>query len=136
MLRGIVVIKKRAKLLFSSLTVCALALCILLSLMSETALAGTADSQAGSIVNVVVSSTGCTPSSASRPAGHITLRVTNQTGEADLAVQLYGGKGELIREAYIRQGTTEWSETFDLPVGSYTLKAGHNSEWTCQITIQ
>jgi hypothetical protein len=104
--------------------------------MSDVVLAGATDSQAGSTVNVIVSSTGCIPPSATKPAGQITLKGTNQTGEAELAVQLYGGKGELIREAYIRQGATEWSETFDLPVGSYSVIAGHKPEWTFQFTVQ
>src|SRR2546423_5673973 len=58
-------------------------------------------------VNIAVSSTGCNPSSATQTAGQITLKVTNQTGQAELAVQLYGSHGELIREVNIRQGATE-----------------------------
>jgi hypothetical protein len=136
MLRGIAVLKDRTKLLFKGMTVCALALCLSLWIMSGAALARTTDSQTGSVVNVVVSPTGCTPSSATKSSGQITLKVTNQTGEAELAVQFYGSKGELIREAYIQQGATEWSETFELPAGTYTVVAGRKPEWTCQITIQ
>ncbi|HEX8174151.1 MAG TPA: hypothetical protein VF543_03420 [Pyrinomonadaceae bacterium] len=133
MLKGITVLQKR---IFICGIVCALTLCGSLWLISDVALAMTTNSQAGNALNIVVSSTGCTPSSATKSPGQITLKVTNQTGEAGLAVQLYGSKGELIREAYIQQGATEWSETFDLLSGSYTLKAGHNPDWTCQITIQ
>jgi hypothetical protein len=136
MLREIAVIKKHAKLLFIGRAFCALSLCTLLWLINSTVLAQPTDSQVGNEVSVVVSSTGCTPSSATKPAGQITLKVINQTGEEELAVQFYGGKGELIREAYIKQGMTEWSETFDLPVGSYKFIAGRKPEWTLQLTVQ
>jgi hypothetical protein len=92
--------------------------------------------QSGSSVNVVVSTSGCSPSGTTQAAGQITLRVTNQTGQAELSVQLYGSHGELIREVNMTQGTTEWSETFELKAGNYTLIAGHNPQWVCHITIQ
>jgi hypothetical protein len=92
--------------------------------------------QSGSPVNIVISSNGCSPSTATQPAGRITFHVTNQTEQAELSIQLYGSRGELIREVNLAQGTTEWSETFDLAAGSYTIVAGHKSEWLCRITVQ
>lgn len=130
------VIQKRAEILLSNGTGFTLAVCMSLWLMSAGVLARTIESQAGNTVDVVVSSTGCTPSSATKPIGPVTLKVTNQTGEAELSVQLYGSRGELIREAYIRQGATEWSETFNLPAGSYRLIAGHKPEWVFHLTVQ
>lgn len=132
-------LRQRRKVIFG------IALCISLWLMSgvvlvlphqSPALAAGANLQAGGTVNVVVSSTGCSLSSATQSAGQITLRVANQTGQPELTVQLYGGRGELIREVSIAQGTTEWSETFELAAGNYTLIAGRRQDWVCRITVQ
>lgn len=96
----------------------------------------TARWQEGSELSVIVSSAGCSPSSATKPAGLITLKVVNQTGEPDLLIQLYDSRNVLLREANMGQGVAEWSETFDLKAGSYTLKAGNNQAWTVQLTVQ
>lgn len=144
MLRGITVAKKLMKVLLHSKAIRGLAMCAALWLMSGSVLALVHQNpvpsrgayvQVGGTVNVVVSSTGCSPSSSTQAAGQITLHVTNQTG-AELAVQLYGSHGELIREVNISQGATQWSETFDLAAGNYTLIADHNPEWIFHLTVQ
>lgn len=132
MLRGMSVLQKRA-ILFNGIAACLLVLSVSLWLMNSVTQTVSASSQ--SVMTVVVSSSGYTPSSATQPPGQITLRVTNQTGESELSVQLYGSRGELVREVNIT-GATEWSETFELAAGSYTLIAGHKTEWVCHITVQ
>ena len=96
----------------------------------------TAPMQTASEAAVTVTATGVNPSSGSQSAGPITLRVVNQTGEAELAVQFYDSKGLLLREVSITQGQTEWSETFELEAGTYTLVAGHKPEWKYSLTVQ
>jgi hypothetical protein len=88
------------------------------------------------VVAVTVTPTGVSPSSGSQSAGPITLRVVNQTGEAELSVQFYDGKGLLLREVTISQGQTEWSETFELEAGNYTLIADRKPEWKYSLTVQ
>lgn len=144
MLKGMTISKKPATLLLTTgmrwLTLCVAILltsCSVFALFSQPPMANTAvNLQSGGTVNVTVSSTGCSPSSATQAAGQVTLKVVNQTGKAELAVQLYDSNGVLLREAYITQGATEWSETFNLPAGNYTLLAGHNQDWTCHLTVQ
>lgn len=85
---------------------------------------------------MAVSSSGCTPSNATRATGQVSLKVLNQTGEADLTVQLYDGRGVLLRDVSFTQGQTEWSETFDLPAGNYTLKVVDHPQCTFSLTVQ
>lgn len=144
MLRRITGSRKLAALLLHNNIIHGLTLCVSLWLMSGSVFAliypppapgKAAHSPTITDVIVTVSSTGCNPSSVTHTAGQITLRVANQTEKAELAVQLYASKGELLREVNIN-GATEWSETFDLQAGSYTLIADHNSDWVFHLTVQ
>jgi hypothetical protein len=92
--------------------------------------------QAGAEIAITVTSTGMNSTSGSQSSGPVTLRVVNQTGEEELSVQFYDGKGLLLREIMIRQGQTEWSETFNLEAGDYTLIAGRRPEWKYTLTVQ
>lgn len=145
MRKKVAVKSEPVKLLFNKRARCAMALFLSFWLMGGLVAASARQrlmpitpvyAQAGGTVTVTVSSTGCSPSSATHAAGQITLKVVNQTGRAELSVQLFGSQGELIREVTIKEGTAEWSETLELKAGSYTLIAGNRPEWRCALTVQ
>jgi hypothetical protein len=144
MFRGMKGLKTEVRLLLNSSMISRLIICATLFCLSFPALALTnpksnvdaALIQAGAEVAVTVTSTGVNPTSGSEAAGPVTLRVVNQTGEAELSLQLYDGKGVLLRDITITQGQTEWSETFELEAGNYTLIAGRKAEWKYSLTVQ
>jgi hypothetical protein len=90
---------------------------------------------------VVASASSCTPSSVTKPAGHIKLKVVNQTGSAAFTVQLYSEqenlseRDRLLREVTI-QGAAEWVEVFEFPTGNYKLVVNRNQALTAHIIVQ
>jgi hypothetical protein len=128
-------LRQRVRLLLAGM-VCALTLGIPVWTANVRAIAENTSAPEASVVYAVVSQNGFSPSSITEEAGQITLKVGNRTGQAGLAMQLYDGQGNLLKEGAFPQGSVEWSETFNLAAGSYRLVAGHNPDRVCQITVQ
>ena len=121
-----------------------LALCCALLWLSSSVVAGLHSqsapdmwvaAQAGSEVSIVASASGCTPSSVTNPAGHIKLKVVNQTGSASLTVQLYNEQEKLLKEVTV-QGAGEWVEVLEFPAGNYKLVVNRNQALIAHITVQ
>lgn len=97
--------------------------------------------QTGSEVTIVASASGCTPSSMTQSAGHIRLRVINQTGSASLTIQLYNEKENLpekerlLKEVTV-QGASEWAEVLEFPAGNYKLVVNRSQALTAHLTVQ
>lgn len=78
--------------------------------------------------------TGFEPAQINRPVGPFLLLVNNYGKLEEAVLLLDKNDGSVVRKVSLLRETRIWSETIDLPPGSYTLReASHN--WVCHIVI-
>ncbi|HEX7178041.1 MAG TPA: hypothetical protein VF240_22480 [Pyrinomonadaceae bacterium] len=87
-------------------------------------------------VRTVLTPTGFEPPEATRTAGRIRLRVTNQSGAGELTLRLTLVDGGLVGEARVPSGAAEWVGEFELSAGKYVLTEASNPAWLFYVIVQ
>jgi len=87
-------------------------------------------------ISVTLRSNGFDPSELRIPASRFLLSLDNRSGVTELVLRLAKADGTQLRELRIPGGGGDWSEMFELPVGSYTLSEASHSSWVCHLIVQ
>jgi len=86
-------------------------------------------------VSLILSSDGFNPVEVRPPAHRFLLSIDNRSGVSDLVFRLNRADGTLVRELHVSGGAGDWSETFDLSAGTYTLSEANHSTWVSTIIV-
>lgn len=87
-------------------------------------------------VSLILSSSGFNPAEVRPQAGRFLLSIDNRSGVSDLVLRLNRADGSQVRELRISGAGGDWSETFDLSPGTYSLSEANHSSWLCTIIVQ
>jgi hypothetical protein len=98
--------------------------------------AGATASQDVETVSVVLGPEGFAPQSIERATGAFRLTVENQSGVAELNLQLKRNGGGQEGQWTVTPGAQSWSEVLDLSTGVYVLTEANNPAWLYEIRVQ
>lgn len=87
-------------------------------------------------VSVTLSSNGFNPEEVRPPSQRFLLSIDNRSGLSDLVLKLKRADGSQMRELHVSGAGGDWSESFDLSPGTYTLSEANHSTWLCTIIVQ
>jgi hypothetical protein len=95
----------------------------------------TAAQAAADAVMTTLSPEGFTPGQVSHAAGRFNLRVRNRSGQPEVTLRLSKAGGEKVTEVKLTDKVREWTGSFELAAGTYTLSEAGHPDWTCRIEV-
>ncbi|MCU1268640.1 MAG: hypothetical protein JWM21_4958 [Acidobacteria bacterium] len=84
---------------------------------------------------IVLNWTGFEPREISRSAGPFLLLISNYS-HLPVATLVLEREGKAIRSILLAENKRHWSDTVDLPSGTYILREATHSNWYCKINLK
>jgi hypothetical protein len=79
---------------------------------------------------------GFDPKEIIKPKGHFILLVDNHSGVVGINLRLDQQGGARLADVQVEPTTLGWTQTVDLPAGTYLLTEANHPNWVCRITVK